>query len=315
METRKLGNSDLHTSVIGFGAWAAGKAGWGEVSDTQIEQAIHRAHELGVNFFDTAPVYGFGESEQILGRTLRPIRDKVILATKFGLAWDDTGSIRNDVSRGSIVREVEDSLRRLQTDYIDLYQVHWPDPSGTTSFEETFDTLNRLVEQGKIRYIGVSNFSREQLTKAVTLSAVVSLQSLYNILQRDVEQGPLPYAAEQGIGFIPYSPLAQGLLTGKFNPGNKPKQDDVRSALNPLFREGDYELNLTKVQKLSEIAERYGKPLGQLAINWLLANPAVSSVIAGAKTVEQVEENTGAAQWKIAAEDVEEINRLFEDEA
>ncbi|USB33715.1 aldo/keto reductase [Paenibacillus sp. YPG26] len=311
METRRLGKSDLHTSVIGFGAWAAGKAGWGDVSDNQIERAIHRAHELGVNFFDTAPVYGFGESEQIVGRTLKPIRDKVILATKFGLTWDDAGSIRNDVSRENIVREVEDSLRRLQTDYIDLYQVHWPDPSGATPFEETFDTLNQLAQQGKIRYIGVSNFSVEQLTKAAAISPVVSLQSLYNILQRDVEQGPLPYAAEKGIGFIPYSPLAQGLLTGKFNPGNKPKEDDVRSVLNPLFGEAEYELNLTKVQKLSEIAGRYGKPLGQLAINWLLANPAVSSVIAGAKTAEQVEENAGAAQWKITAEDVEEINQLL----
>ncbi|RUT31666.1 aldo/keto reductase [Paenibacillus zeisoli] len=311
METRRLGNSDLHTSVIGFGAWAAGKAGWGEVSENQIERAIHRAYELGVNFFDTAPVYGFGESEEVLGRTLRPIRDKVILATKFGLAWDDAGSIRNDVFRESIIREVEASLRRLQTDYIDLYQVHWPDPSGSTPFEETFDTLNRLVEQGKIRYIGVSNFSVEQLTEAAALSPVVSLQSLYNILQRDVEQGPLPHAAEQGIGFIPYSPLAQGLLTGKFNPANKPNPDDVRSALNPLFSEDNYEQNLIKVQKLEEVAESYGKPLGQLAINWLLANPAVSSVIAGAKTVEQVEENIAASGWKIAAEDVEKINRLF----
>ncbi|OBZ16763.1 MULTISPECIES: aldo/keto reductase [Bacillales] len=312
MEKRKLGNSELFPSVIGFGAWAAGKAGWGEVADNEVEAAIHRAYDLGITFFDTAPVYGYGHSEQLLGKVLQPFREKVIIATKAGLEWNTQGEVSVNVTKANIVREVEESLRRLNTDYIDLYQIHAPDSSGKTSIEETFETLNQLVEEGKIRYIGVSNFNVQQLVAAQTVSSIVSLQSPYNLFQRDVEHAALPYIKQLNIGFIPYSPLAQGLLTGKFNYLTRLPQTDVRAQLNPLFSEKQFVKNLVIIETFTGIARAIGKPLNQVAINWLLYRKEISSVIAGAKTVKQVEENAAAARWSLTREDYEQISRLFE---
>lgn len=312
METRKLGSSELHASVIGFGAWAAGKAGWGNVDERELDRAIWEAYESGVNFFDTAPVYGFGESERVLGRVLKPVRDKVILATKFGLVWDDRG-LRNDVTRANVFREIDDSLQRLGTDYIDLYQVHWPDPEGRTPIAETIGALSELVKAGKIRYIGVSNFTVGQLTEAQAEATIVSLQSPYNLLQRQVETSELPYAAANGVGFIPYSPLAQGLLTGKFSRHSALPPDDVRKQLNPLFSEGRYEQALTRVEKLKEIAAKYGKTPAQTALGWLASKPAVTTIIAGAKTVAQIRENLGGTGWRLADEDVRLLDAWFAD--
>lgn len=311
MEKRRLGNSDLYASVIGFGAWAAGKAGWGQVDGREVDAAIQRALELEINFFDTAPVYGFGESERVIGRALKKVRDQVIIATKFGLVWDDQGNIKNDVSKDNILREVEESLKRLDTDYIDLYQVHWPDPLDETPIQETIEALVTLVESKKVRYIGVSNFSVEQIREAQKYANIVSLQSLYNALQRGVEKAELPYVQKQQIGFIPYSPLAQGLLTGKFTADTKIPADDVRAALNPLFKQENFAKSLGKVEQLKAIAAKYEKPVGQVALNWLLANPAVTTVITGAKTVRQIEENAAAASWKLDDADVQKINEIF----
>jgi aryl-alcohol dehydrogenase-like predicted oxidoreductase len=311
MEKRRLGESDIHASVIGFGAWAAGRVGWGHVDEREQELAIQEAYENGVNFFDTAPVYGFGESERVLGRALKPVRDRVYIATKFGLVWDDKG-IRNDVSRANILREIDESLKRLGTDYIDLYQVHWPDPEGRTPLAETIGTLAELVKAGKIRYIGVSNFSVNQLEEAKAIAPVVSLQSRYNLLQREVEGAELAYAAESGIGFIPYSPLAQGLLTGKFTKDSVIPEDDVRKWLNnPLFAPGAFEQALAKVGKLKAVAAKYGKTSGQTALNWLAAKPGVTTIIAGAKTREQVRENVGGAGWKLGEADIAALDEAF----
>lgn len=312
MEKRRLGNSELFPSVIGFGAWAAGKKGWGEVDDHEVEAAIHRAYDLGITFFDTSPVYGLGHSEQTLGKVLQPVREKVIIATKAGLAWHEheEGSIK--AAKANIVREVEESLRRLNTDYIDLYQVHAPDPSNNIPIEETFESLNQLVEEGKIRYIGVSNFNVQQLVAAQTVSSIVSLQSPYNLFQREVEHAALPYVKQLNIGFIPYSPLAQGLLTGKFNYLTRLPQTDVRAQLNPLFSEQQFIKNLVVIETFTGIARAIGKPLNQVSINWLLYRKEVSSVIAGAKTIKQVEENVAAAKWSLSREDFEQISRLFE---
>lgn len=310
METRKLGNSGLQSSIIGFGAWAAGKAGWGDVDEKEQERAIAAAVDSGVNFFDTAPVYGFGESEKVLGKVLKPLRDKVIVATKFGLTWDN-GAIRNDLSRGNLLREIDLSLQRLDVDYIDLYQVHWPDPQGRTPFEETFGTLNELVQAGKIRYIGVSNFSVGQIEEARAIAPIVSLQSPYSLLQRGVERSDLPYVRQQGIGFIPYSPLAQGLLTGKYGLQSGLGPDDVRTQLNPLFAEGAYEAALVKVETLKRIAAKYGKTPGQTALSWLASNPAVTTIIAGAKSVSQVQENVGGTGWQLDAIDKKALETAF----
>jgi aryl-alcohol dehydrogenase-like predicted oxidoreductase len=312
MEKRRLGESDIYASVIGFGAWAAGRVGWGHVDEREQERAILEAYESGVNFFDTAPVYGFGESERLLGRALKPVRDRVYIATKFGLVWDEKRNLRNDVSRANILREIDESLKRLGTDYIDLYQVHWPDPEGRTPLAETIGTLAELVKAGKIRWIGVSNFSVRQLEEARAIAPVVALQSRYNLLQREVEGAELAYAAANGIGFIPYSPLAQGLLTGKFTPASVIPEDDVRKALNnPLFAPGAFEQALAKVGKLKAVAAKYGKTPGQAALNWLASKPGVTTIIAGAKTREQVRENIGGAGWKLDEADMAELDEAF----
>lgn len=308
MEKRRLGDSELFPSVIGFGAWAAGKTGWGDVDERAIVEAIQTAYDLGVNFFDTAPFYGYGESERILGKTLKPVRDKVIIATKFGIVWDDKGGFVMDVSRKNILREIDESLKNLGTDYIDLYQVHWPDHK--TPIQETMETLNELVQSGKIRYIGVSNFSVEQMEEARKYAHVVSLQSQYNLLQRGVEQAEYPYVERVGMGFIPYSPLAQGLLTGKFTKETKIPEDDVRRQFNPLFKDGEFEANVEKAEKIRTIADRYGKPMAQVAVNWLLAKPAVATVITGAKNKEQVIQNVAAAEWKLLPDDVAALDAM-----
>ncbi|TRY25839.1 aldo/keto reductase [Brevibacillus sp. LEMMJ03] len=308
MENRRLGDSELFPSVIGFGAWAAGKTGWGDVDERAIVEAIQTAYDLGVNFFDTAPFYGYGESERILGKTLKPVRDKVIIATKFGIVWDDKGGFVMDVSRKNILREIDESLKNLGTDYIDLYQVHWPDHK--TPIQETMETLNELVQSGKIRYIGVSNFSVEQMEEARKYAHVVSLQSQYNLLQRGVEQAEYPYVERVGMGFIPYSPLAQGLLTGKFTKETKIPEHDVRRQFNPLFKDGEFEANVEKAEKIRTIADRYGKPMAQVAVNWLLAKPAVATVITGAKNKEQVIQNVAAAEWKLLPEDVAALDAM-----
>ncbi|SEN46359.1 aldo/keto reductase [Lihuaxuella thermophila] len=302
MEKRQLGNSELYTSVIGFGAWAAGRSGWGNVEERDIVEAIRTAYDHGVNFFDTAPFYGYGESERILGKTLKSVRDKVIIATKFGIVWNDQGGFVMDVSRKNILREIDASLKNLDTDYIDLYQVHWPDHK--TPIQETMETLNELVQSGKVRYIGVSNFSVEQMEEARKYAHVVSLQSPYNLLQRGVEKAEYPYAERVGMGFIPYSPLAQGLLTGKFNKTSHIPENDVRRLFNPLFKEGEFEENLKKVERIRTIADRYQRPMAQVAVNWLLAKPAVATVITGAKNKEQVMQNVRSAEWKLSSEDV-----------
>ncbi|MBN2910055.1 aldo/keto reductase [Polycladomyces sp. WAk] len=308
MEKRRLGNSELYPSVIGFGGWAAGKSGWGIVEEREIVEAIQTAYDHGVNFFDTAPFYGYGESERVLGKTLKPMRDKVIIATKFGIIWNNQGDFVIDVSRKNILREIDVSLKNLDTDYIDLYQVHWPDHK--TPIQETMETLNELVQSGKIRYIGVSNFSVEQMEEARKYANVVSLQSPYNLLQRGVEKAEYSYTERVGMGFIPYSPLAQGLLTGKFNKGTKIAENDVRRRFNPLFKEGEFEANLEKVEKIRTVADRYNKPLAQVAVNWLLAKPAVATVITGAKNKEQVIQNAAAAEWKLESEDVIALDRM-----
>jgi aryl-alcohol dehydrogenase-like predicted oxidoreductase len=308
MEKRQIGNSQLYSSVIGYGAWATGKIGWGEVNEHEVKKAIRRAYDLGVNFFDTAPVYGLGESERIVGESLKGIREDVLIASKCGLIWDDHGKIRKHNGKVSILKEIDASLKRLNTDYIDLYQVHWPDEH--TPIEETMDALNEILDAGKAKYVGVSNFSVEQIEEAKKYAPIISLQSQYNILQRNVEDAVYPYVEKENISFIPYSPLAQGLLTGKFAKGYELHEKDVRH-FNPLFKGDELYNNSLKVEALQGIADKYERPLSQLAINWLISKQNVVSVICGAKTVKQVEENTRASEWKLNAEDIVTIDKLI----
>ena len=311
MEKRKLGTSDLKVSVIGFGAWGiGGHPFWTNEGDNESVRAVEKAFDSGINFFDTAPVYGFGRSERLIAKALNKKRDKVILATKCGLRWEKeaAGSIRKDSTAKSIRFEIEESLKRLKTDFIDLYQVHWPDPD--TSFRETMEELLKLKEEKKILTIGLSNFSKSQMEECLKYGEFVSLQSMYNMLERDLEKDEIPFCKEKGIGIIPYSPLASGVLTGKYDKQTKFK-DWRGKGLFGNFSGEIFESHIDKVEKLKSIASSYGKKVSHLAINWLLAQEGVSTAIVGAKKAVQVQDNQQATGWEISREDMTKINELL----
>ncbi len=272
MKYSTLGNSDIKTSLLGYGAWALGKKGWPGVDARSARETLAQCLDLGINFFDTAPIYGFGRSEEILGETLSHVRSRVVIATKCGLVWNERGTVRHDLSRDAVLRDCEQSLKRLKTDYIDLYQIHWPDKR--TPIEETMGTLCDLRKQGHIRHIGVSNYSIELLQEACSHADIVSSQNLYNMLQRDAEQDLLPYCLENNIGFICYSPLAQGILGGKIPPGFKPGRHDIRR-FNSLFRSS------TRLQASISFAQDLGKAPAATALRFLAETPGVSSILVG----------------------------------
>ncbi|RMG68389.1 MAG: aldo/keto reductase [Calditrichaeota bacterium] len=316
MEQRQLGTNGPWISTIGFGAWAIGGPwawGWGPQDDRQSIASIQRALDLGISWIDTAPVYGLGKSEQLVGEAIRGHRDEVFIATKCGLVWDQKGRIRNNLRPESIRRECQQSLKRLQVDVIDLYQIHWPDPD--TPVEESWGEMVRLREEGLVRYIGVSNFGVDLLERCQRIHPVQSLQPPYSMLHRilypEVEQKILPWCREHGVGVVAYSPLQNGLLTGKFTRErlNQLPRDDWRRR-SEFFQEPFFSRALELVEALQEIARKYGKTVGQLAIAWVLANPAVTSAIVGARRPEQVEENVGGADWSLDPEDLARIDAL-----
>lgn len=311
MEYRKLGDSDLEVSVIGFGAWGIGGAPfWSTEGDHPSCKAILKAVDLGINFFDTAPVYGFGHSEELLGKTLKSVRDKVILATKCGLVWDkeQLGAIAKNAKRDSILNEIEQSLRRLQTDVIDLYQVHWPDVD--TPQEETMETLLEIQAQGKIRHIGVSNYSVAQMQECLKVGNIVSLQPEYSLLERSIETETVPFCIENEIGIIAYSPLASGVLTGKYDKSTKFKDWRSKGIIGTFEGEG-YEKNIDKVDRLKELAKAEGKTCGQMAINWVTRQSGLTTALVGVKNESQMEENLQAVGWQPSAELQEKIEVIF----
>jgi len=311
MEYRKLGDSDLEVSVIGFGAWGIGGAPfWSTEGDHPSCKAILKAFDLGINFFDTAPVYGFGHSEELLGKTLKSVRDKVILATKCGLVWDreQLGAISKNAQRGSILNEVEQSLRRLQTDVIDLYQVHWPDVNTTQ--EETMETLLEIQAQGKIRYIGVSNYSVEQMKECLKVGNLVSLQPEYSLLARSIEKETVPFCLQNQIGIIAYSPLSSGVLTGKYDKSTRFKDWRSKGIIGAFTGEG-YENNINKVDRLKALAEADGKTCCHMAINWVTRQPGMTTALVGVKNKSQVQENLGSVGWEPSADQQREIEDIF----
>lgn len=311
MEKRKLGNSGLEVTVIGFGAWGIGGAPfWNSEGDQESVKAVKTAFDKGINFFDTAPVYGFGRSERLIAKALKGNRDKVILATKLGLRWDkeSLSSIRRDSSARSIRFEIGESLKRLETDYIDLYQVHWPDP--VVPFQETMEELMKLKEEKKILRIGLSNFSKLQMEEALKYGEVASLQSKYNFLERDIEKEDIPFCLEKNIGIIPYSPLASGLLTGKYDKSAKFKDWRGKGMMGNFSGEV-FERNLEIVEGLKEIASRYGKKAHHLAINWLLNQKGITTAIVGVKNAGQVPDNLQSVGWNISTDDMNMMMDLW----
>jgi len=313
MQTRKLGNSDLKITSVGFGAWAIGGSGWefawGAQDDADSIAAIHRALELGVNWIDTAAVYGLGHSEEIVARALKEWRGpRPYVFTKCVLRWDEKGKITPTFSADSVRRECQDSLRRLQVETIDLYQIHWPPDDSGPRLEEAWQTLAALQKEGKMRWIGVSNFNVEQLKRAEKIASVTSLQPPYSLIRRKLETDILPFCEKQGIGVIVYAPMASGLLTGAMTRERAAAlpADDFRSR-NPEFREPRLSKNIELVERLRQVGARHGRTPGEVAIAWTLRNPAVTGAIVGARNAKQAEGVMRAGELKLSAEEIAEI--------
>lgn len=325
MECRRLGTSELEVSAVIFGAWTIGGWYWGGADDQESVRAIHKALDLGINCFDTAPAYGFGRSERVLANALKGKRKEVLIATKCGLRWgeklgqplfeakDETGNIYmifKNLSRDSVIHECEESLKRLETDYIDLYQCHWPDEE--TPLEETMDALLRLKEQGKIRAIGVSNFPRGLIEKCLMIGDIASDQPKYNLLTRDIEKDILPYCLENNVGLICYGPLGQGLLTGKVTVDRKFGEGDLRESFQVWFKPANRGRVLSALEKIRPIARKYGATLGQIAINWVIGQPGVTGAIVGARNASQIAESAAATKFKLSEEDRDAVRQEFE---
>ena len=313
METRKLGNSGLHITPVGFGAWALGGSGWefswGEQDDKDSIAAIHKALELGVNWIDTAAVYGLGHSEEVVARALKEWRGpRPYVFTKCILRWNGEGKIWREFSAASVRQECEDSLRRLQTDVIDLYQMHWPPNENEPGVEEAWRTLAALQSEGKVRWIGVSNFNVAQIKQAEKIAPVTSLQPPYSLIRRQIEAGILPYCLQQGIGVINYAPMASGLLTGAMTRERAAAlpADDFRSR-NPEFREPRLTKNIELVERLRQVGARHQRGPGEVAIAWTLRHPAITGAIVGARNAGQAEGVMRAGELKLTAEEISEI--------
>ena len=319
MQTRTLGNSDLNITRVGYGAWAVGGSGWqfgwGSQNDNDSIAAIHRSLELGVNWIDTAAVYGLGHSEEVVARALKSWSGpRPYIFTKCGLRWDDKGKgdVRKVLSRDSIRREIEDSLRRLSIDVIDLYQIHWPPDPDSPALEEGWSTMADLKREGKVRWIGVSNFNVAQLKRAQAIAPVTSLQPPYSMVHREIEDTILPYCLREGIGVIVYSPMASGLLTGAMTRDRAAKlpKDDWRKN-HPDFTEPNLSRNLALVDRLREIAGRHNRSIGEVAIAWTLHHPAVTGAIVGARNAKQAEGVMRAGDLRLSNEEVNEIESFF----
>jgi aryl-alcohol dehydrogenase-like predicted oxidoreductase len=312
MQTRTLGNSDMNVTPIGFGAWAIGGAGWefswGEQDDSDSVAAILRALELGINWIDTAAVYGTGHSEEVVARALKQWKGKKpYIFTKCVLRWNAERKVYQDFSAASIREECEESLRRLQTDVIDLYQMHWPPKDNGPGLEETWSTLAALQKEGKVRWIGVSNFDAQQIRRAQKIAPVASLQPPYSIIRRKIEE-ILPYCLDQKIGVISYAPMASGLLTGAMTRERAASlsPEDFRSR-NPEFKEPKLSANIALVDRLRNIGDRHGVFPGAVAIAWVLRHPAISGAIVGARNAKQLDGIARAAALELSAEEVAEI--------
>jgi len=321
MEKRTLGKSGIPVSPIAFGAWAIGGWMWGGSDKKDSLKAIHACLDNGITSLDTAPIYGFGLSEELVGEAIKGKRDRYEILTKCGMRWEgtkgeyfftsnDNSGIQRDIytysGRESIITECEDSLKRLGTDYIDLYQIHWPDQ--TTPIEEAMEAFRILMEQGKIKAAGVSNYSVEQMEQAQSVVELCSNQVPYSMVRREIEQDVVPWCLDNSCGILAYSPLQRGLLTGKitpdypFAPGDN-RPDTPHFKINNLIRTNKF------LDKIRPLAEEKGATLSQLVIAWTLCQPGITVALVGARTEEQVKQNAGALEVRLSEDEVDRINK------
>ncbi len=310
MEYRRLGGSELRVSVIGLGTLAMGGQAYGAADDGDSIGTIRRAVDLGINFIDTSDNYGFGRAEELVGQAIRRRRDDVVVATKGGTPWDDQGRATIDCSAAAITEAAEASLRRLGTDWIDLYQIHVPDLE--TPYEETVRALERLKEAGKIRYTGLSNFWVEELDAWLAVDGVVANQMPYNLLHRDIEAELLPYCRQRGVGVIAYTPLLMGMFTGRISPETVFGQGDHRASY-PQFQGRPLRDSLRLVSRLQPLAADLGLTMAQLALSWVVSRPGVTCAIPGARSPEQIEENAMAGERVLGEEVIQRVDRLLVD--
>ncbi len=316
MQTRKFGNTGMETTTIGFGSWAVGgsgwAAGWGPQDDEESVGAIRRALELGINWIDTAAVYGLGHSEEVVAHALKgvPEGERPYVFTKCSMVWDENGEIGHNLKADSVKRECEESLRRLNTDVIDLYQIHWPNPDE--EIEEGWQAMAELKEEGKVWHIGVSNFDVSQMKRAQAIASIDSLQPPYSMLDRGIEDEILPYCREQNIAVIVYSPMKSGLLTGEMTRERAESlpEDDWRSRAR-AFNEPQLSKNLGLVDLLREIGGRHDASPAEVAIAWTLLHPAVTAAIVGSRRPDQVDGVVGAADLKLSGDEVGEIEAFL----
>lgn len=318
---KKVGKIEEEISAIGIGCWNFGGQ-WDTSSEDNSINIVHAAIDNGINFFDIAPVYGFSKAEQILGKALKNgKRSKVLIATKCGLLWNEKHETRNNLTKKSILNEIDQSLQRLQTDYVDIYQLHWPDYN--TPIEETVSALEEIKKAGKIRYIGLSNFAQEDVKKFMSMIEINSQQSLYNMLERNTgsyHNIPLDYKTEDEVlpmvkkhqqAFLPYSPLFQGLLSGRFKADGNFSEKDIRN-VNPKLKGDLYPKYYAGAIALENFAGNIGRPLNEIALNWLRQKEEVTSIIAGASSIAQLEKNLHSTTWDLTDEELKQIESIIE---
>ena len=325
MKYTKLADSDLEVSEIAFGAWAAGGWMWGSTDRNEAVKAIQTAYSEGVTTIDTAPIYGQGASEEIVGEAVKSFpRDKVQILTKFGMRWDlakgDFAMQSKDNSgkdievykyagKESVIYECEQSLKRLKTDYIDLFQIHWPE--STTPIEETFEAVSRLIEQGKVRYAGVCNYNVEEMEAANEVCKIISNQVPYSMVKRKIEEEVIPYCLVQGKSILAYSPMERGLLTGKLKPGHQFAEGDHRKD-NKYFTDEFIVKTNDFLQKIKPIADEYNATLNQLVLNWTVNRPGITVALAGARNAQQALSNAKALNFQLSDEEMEAITEELE---
>lgn len=308
MFIRRIHNTDLSVTAVGLGTWAMGNDFFGHVDDSESIYALRAGIDAGINLIDTAPAYGAGHAEEVVGKAIKGYRDKVVVATKCGIVRTKDDFIK-DLKPESVMKEIDDSLRRLNTDYIDLYQLHWPDPN--TPIEETLEAIEKIKKAGKFRYLGVSNFTPEQMDEVRKITPLVSLQPQYSMLERSIEKDVVSYCQENGLGIISYGTLAGGLLTGKFKEIPTFKEGDFRDKFYNYYHEPEWSKVQKVIKVLKSVAREHNKTVAQVAINWTFSQLGITSVLVGAKSDKQARENAEACSFTLSLDDLQKINKAI----